>query len=89
MAPHVFELADILPRRRRTPAAYWRSVKASRKLVKQATLADVTNKLNRRPHAKVVINGEEVAGLFDSGASISCLGKDALKTVHKCKLKWK
>lgn len=45
--------------------------------------------VDQRPHANILINGVQVKGLMDSGASVSCLGKDAFETLHKCSQKWK
>lgn len=44
---------------------------------------------DQRPHAEVYINSTPITGLLDSGASISCLGKNAYDNIRKCNLKWK
>ena len=38
---------------------------------------------DNRPYAKVIIEGEEILGLLDSGASLSCLGRGALEFIKK------
>lgn len=45
--------------------------------------------LDPRPHAIVEIGDTKLRGLLDSGASISCLGKDALEFIKKNSLKMK
>lgn len=40
-----------------------------------------------RPYLKVVLNGVEFSGLMDSGASVSCLGKNCLENIAKLKVK--
>lgn len=42
-----------------------------------------------RPYAKVLINGQPVSGLLDSGASISCIGRNAEATLGTLGLKVK
>lgn len=75
--------------RRRNPAQYWRTVRDSKKLVRQARIAEVSGQEDRRPHATVNINGVDVVGLMDSGATVSCFGRGAYETVRKCGLKVK
>lgn len=59
-------------------------------MVKQAKVAEfLGGKEDQRPHAVVTIRGIEVKGLFDSGATISCLGRSALETLHRCNQTWK
>lgn len=72
-----------------TPVQYWRSIKISKRLVKSAKISEIFSGEDRRPHANIQINNETVTGLLDSGATISCLGKDAFSTIHRCNLKWK
>lgn len=77
-------------KRRKTPVEYWRLIRATKKLMKQTRILEEIGKVeDQRPHATVEINGVEVKGLLDSGASVSCIGKDALNTLHQCQLKWK
>lgn len=42
---------------------------------------------DNRPFAKVTINGDELKGLLDSGASVTILGKGGYKLVEKWRLK--
>lgn len=54
------------------------------------TIAESTNEAtDQRPYANIVINGVEVRCLLDSGASVSCLGKNAFDTLNLCQQKWK
>lgn len=64
-------------------------VRAAKKLSKKARNSEVVEIGDKRPHLTVQINGEAVRGLLDSGASISCVGANAMKTVQRCKLSWK
>lgn len=89
MTQQVVELSRLLAKRRKTPVEYWRSVKASKQVVRHAMISEMERDTDRRPHATIKINGEAVRGLLDSGASISCLGKGAWQTIHRCALKWK
>lgn len=89
VAPQVMELSRLMVKRRKTPVEYWRAVKMSKQLVKRAVISEVEIGPDRRPHATVQINGVAITGLLDSGASISCLGKDAFDTIRRCTLKWK
>lgn len=57
--------------------------------MKRARISEILDTSDRRPYATVIINGTEITGLLDSGAGISCLGKGAFNTLHKCGLKWK
>lgn len=52
-------------------------------------IAGITNDGDPRPYATININNTEVRGLLDSGASISCMGKDVFGTLQRCGLAWK
>lgn len=85
----ISELSQIIERSRKNPAEYWKSVRLSKKIVRAASISEVSGSDDLRPHAEVSINGHKLTGLMDTGASISCLGKEALQTLHQCKMKWK
>lgn len=89
VASMVHKLAKLIAIKHKTPAQHWRTVRHSKQIIRQAHIAEVTNGEDARPHVTVKINDAELRGLLDSGASISCLGKDALKTLHRCGLRWK
>lgn len=89
VAPQVLELTRLLAKRRKTPVEYWRTNRLSQGFVKRAMIDEVFSGEDLRPHAKVEINGVEVTGLLDSGATISCLGKNAHETLRRCQLTWK
>lgn len=82
-------LTFLLAKRRKSPIEYWRAVKVSKKLIKQARIAEFLTNVDQRPHISLNINGVEITGLLDSGATISCFGKNAFDNVNKCELKWK
>lgn len=74
----------------RNPIEYWRAIKLEKKKLKQTTIAESTEgSLDPRPHANFSINGVELRGLLDSGASVSCFGRDAFMTLSKCQQRWK
>lgn len=41
-----------------------------------------------RPHLTVTIAGEQIRGLLDSGAGVSCLGKGAMERLTRLNLNW-
>lgn len=83
------ELSHLINKRRKRPAEYWRTIRLSRQVLKLANIAEVTTTDDPRPYVSVEINGNEIRGLLDSGSTISCMGKDALDTIDRCKIKWK
>lgn len=85
----IMELARLLDKKRKNPIEHWRAKRMSKKLVKAAKIEEIESSNDIRPHLVVTISGEEVRGLLDSGASISCLGKGAFETLQKCNLRWK
>lgn len=70
---------------------YWRCVHQDQKRVKQAVISDVSVSLpaDIRPHATVAIEGIHMLGLLDSGASISCLGRNAMQRIEQLGLTMK
>lgn len=73
----------------RTPKEHWRVIRTSKLQLRNTRISEVDDGEDNRPHAVVDINGQAVRGLLDSGASISCLGADAYKTLQHCDCKWK
>lgn len=88
-ASRVSELSALISKRRKNPVEYWRSVRLSQRMTKQAQISGMTGGEDLRPFVKVQINDTELSGLLDSGAAISCLGNDAYKTLVRCNMKWK
>lgn len=86
VAGQVAELNSLINIPHPNPVQYWRAVKLSKRVVKGAKIAEVASEADLRPHVNVIINGQQVNGLLDSGASISCLGKDAYTTIDRCGL---
>lgn len=65
-------------------------MRISKKLLKHANIAEITSTANDpRPHATIVIANQQLVGLLDSGASISCLGKNAENTILQLGLRMK
>lgn len=65
---------------------YFRNKRKLLAQISEATLgASATNNVlpDQRPYASIHINGVEINGLLDSGASISALGKDAVEFIQK------
>lgn len=89
LSSRINELNVLLSKPRRTPIEHWRVVRTSKAQLKHAQISELIDDLDVRPHAIVKIKNVEVRGLLDSGASISCLGKGAIQTLHKFDLKWK
>lgn len=69
---------------------YWERMKTCISEVKASCLNEKScmNENDPRPFLKVLIAGEEMEGLLDSGASISCLGKGAIDWLEKHNLHW-
>lgn len=66
-----------------SPTNYWKSVKLSKKSLAKSCISEITTTaLDPRPHAIVQIGDIKLNGLLDSGASVSCLGKNAIETVR-------
>lgn len=54
-----------------------------------ARVTEIASLGDPRLFASISINGVEVRGLLDSGASVSCVGADASETLRECGLTWK
>lgn len=52
-------------------------------------MSEITAGEDGRPHVIIMINGQKINGLLDSGASISCLGRNAERFIASCKIKIK
>lgn len=89
LTPRVHELTTLLSKKHRLPKEHWRIVRTSKSQLKVAEIAEVFNENDIRPRATIQIHNENVRGLLDSGATISCLGKDAFQTLHRCGVSWK
>lgn len=96
MSPGVFQLSTdsaidelygILPLPRHDRKLYWRSVKLGKKILRKSSIAELSHEHDPRPYATVTINGMDLKGLLDSGATISCLGTDAGHTLARLNLK--
>lgn len=81
------ELYSILPLKRGDPKIFWRAAHLTKKTVKQALVQEVTAGADDRPYALVTIGDTEIRGLLDSGASISCIGRNAHITMSKLNIK--
>lgn len=81
------ELYSILPSTRGNPIAFWKAAHLTKKAARLSLLNEVTVGADDRPYGTIVIWGIEVRGLLDSGASISCLGKDAFETIQTLGIK--
>lgn len=73
----------------RSPIEHWKMVRRSKKMVKQAVIEEIVNDHDARPFIEIKLEGIEISGLLDSGASISCVGKEAFKTLFHHNIKWK
>lgn len=89
MFKQILELSELINKPRLQPFQYWRSVRLSKKCIESANISEKLNENDPRPHAKLLINKTEVVGLLDSGASISCFGKNAADTLAKCGIVFK
>lgn len=89
VALRVSELTRLINKHRKKPSEYYRTFRLSKQLATGAHTADIKCEGDPRPYAIVNVNGTELRGLLDSGASISCVGTDALETLHRCNLVWK
>lgn len=57
--------------------------------MKNSTIAELCEDNDPRPHGTVTIAGRAIVGLLDSGASISCLGRDSVNFIAMLNLKMK
>lgn len=76
----------MLPIKKDKRNLFWRAADLTRKTLRRARVNELETTTDDRPYAHVTINGSRVRGLLDSGATISCLGKNALETVQRLKL---
>lgn len=83
------ELYSLLPNIRGNPKRYWKTANLTKRVVKNSQVHEVTSGLDDRPYGLIKIGKTEIRGLLDSGASISCFGKNALETVAKLNLQLK
>lgn len=89
MTARISELLRLSNKKRRSYNEHWRLVKLRRRMLKNATVCSIGPDGDPRPHATVRINGVEMVGLLDSGASISCLGEGAEDALSRCGLQMK
>lgn len=54
-----------------------------------AKISAFNTETDRRPYANVLVNGVLARGLLDSGASISCIGANAIEQARKFGLRVK
>lgn len=80
------ELYCMLPLKGGQRNKFWRAACLTRKAVKSARVHEIEAAADDRPFAHVTINGVQVRGLLDSGATISCFGKNALETICRLRL---
>lgn len=60
-------------------------MRLGKRLLARAIISEVTDDLpfDSRPHATVSVNGINIVGLLDSGASISCLGRNSQQRLEQ------
>lgn len=80
------ELYALLPIPRGMPHLYWKAAKLTKRALKNAAVHELNTTVDERPFAHVNINNIELRGLLDSGATISCLGKNAHQTLARLKI---
>lgn len=64
-------------------------MKLSKSILKNSSVAELSVENDPRPHGSVTIAGHTIVGLLDSGASISCLGRDSVNVISQLNLKMK
>lgn len=69
--------------------SYWKKIRLNKRLLKNTVIAELAPSFSSdpRPHATIQINGIHILGLLDSGASVSCLGKNASNRIEQLGLK--
>lgn len=67
---------------------YWHQRRQRRREIIAATFPSSHDKNDPRPYATIKIEGRPIAGLLDSGASVSCLGLGAVDFANSLGLKW-
>lgn len=85
----LISLSDVLSKFKCSASNYWKSVRLSKKLLSKCEICEISGNNDPRPHAVITIGRTEVRGLLDSGASISCLGKNANVLLNKLNLRVK
>lgn len=71
ISPQISEINQLLRKPYRSPKEHWQLLRTTRKLLKDASIDEMFN--DNRPFVEISIKGENIRGLLDSGASISCL----------------
>lgn len=61
----------------------------SKRCLVQSKISEVEGGADIRPYAEVSVNGVKIKGLLDSGASVTCIGKDAIKLARQIGVKIK
>lgn len=82
-------LCNLLPQFKSSPKEYWKSVRLSKKLLSHFEVCELSAPIDSRPHASVIIGNRTIIGLLDSGASVSCFGRNALELAAVLGLKVK
>lgn len=85
----VSALYHVLPNVKLRGKHYWKSVRLSKQILAKSSISEISIGVDGRPQAVVAINNTRLVGLLDSGANISCFGKDADKLVSSLGLKRK
>lgn len=68
---------------------FWVAVRLTHKVARQSRVHEISSDADPRPYATVIIGHEEIRGLLDSGATISCFGQDACSTMERLNIKSK
>lgn len=76
------------PLGRSKSSSYWLQIRSSTKRLAHAVISETSTLFpaDARPHATVSFGGVHLVGLLDSGASISCLGKNAEQRLQQLSL---
>lgn len=64
-------------------------MRLSKKILASVKISAYDSEVDQRPYAEITINGVSARGLLDSGASVSCLGANAIEQAKKFGLKVK
>lgn len=89
LSQQIIGVYKTIKKRRKKPNEHWKSIRASKQIIKGAILSEIQDENDKRPFAEIQINGVKVRGLLDSGASLSCFGMGAFETLRQCNIKWK
>lgn len=88
-----FDQLDYRRRRALRSLRHWHAIgdrkqmKGINKIIASTSIPNISD-IDDRPHLTVSVAGERISGLLDSGAGISCLGKDAVNRLNRLKLVW-